>query len=257
MAAQPHPLQAPLEIMTSTPDNNNPGECLSLFLDSYSVDTIRENIIKCNTSADCLNLNLFIEDKLNQIPTLVFPNENFKLEFGNNLRILIEEARIKYSCIKQEEIKNELAQFNNLCSAWGIANPNSTPTPSPAKQRGNFSPTGIDNPKKQKTNNSAYYNRFNVVTTEDPVIDIEIDDEETTNPTPPQPAFTPVKTKKNTKKGKNTAKPNPVNQSTSQPSSSTAPLASANTLTTQPTRKSTAAPPITIDNVTNSITLLK
>ncbi|GFT96250.1 hypothetical protein NPIL_573141, partial [Nephila pilipes] len=102
--------------------------------------------------------------------------------------------------------------------------------------------------KKQKTNNSAYYNRFNVVTTEDPVIDIEIDDEETTDPTPPQPAFTPVKTKQNTKKGKNTAKPNPVNQPTSQPSSSTAPPPSANTLTTQPTPKSTSAPPITIDN---------
>ncbi|GFT77768.1 hypothetical protein NPIL_632471 [Nephila pilipes] len=178
-----------------------------------------------------------------------------KAIFDNGTYEIISEALEERT---NEEIKkNELAQFNNLCSAWGIAYPNNTPTPSPAKQRGKFSPTGIDNPKKQKTNNSAYYNRFNVLQTKYPVIDIEIDDEETTDPTPQQPAFTPAKTKKNTKKGKNTAKTNPVTQPTSQPSSSTAPPPSANTLTTQPIQKSTAAPPITIDNVTNSTALLK
>ncbi|GFT82602.1 hypothetical protein NPIL_244811 [Nephila pilipes] len=134
--------------MSSTPEPTNPGECLSLFLGSYSVDTIRSNLDNCKTSSDCLNLNLFIEDKLNKIPTLTFPNEKFKIEIGNNLKILIEEARLKYSTLKQEEIKNELAQFNNLCTAWGIANPHVLPNPSPAKQRGNFSPS--ENPKKQK-----------------------------------------------------------------------------------------------------------
>ncbi|GFT83529.1 hypothetical protein NPIL_297221 [Nephila pilipes] len=138
--------------MSSTPEPTNPGECLSLYLVSYSVDTIRSNLDNCKTSSDCLNLNLFIADKLDKIPILTFPNEKFKIEIGNNLEKLIEEARFKYSTLKQEEIKNELARFNNLCTAWGIANPRVLPNPSPAKQRGNFSPS--EYPKKQKNDKS-------------------------------------------------------------------------------------------------------
>ncbi|GFU14477.1 hypothetical protein NPIL_115041 [Nephila pilipes] len=166
--------------MSSTPEPTNPGECLSLFLGSYSVDTIRSNSDNCKTSSDCLNLNLFIEDKLNKIPILTFPNEKFKIEIGNNLKILIEEARFKYSTLKQEEIKNGHAQFNNLCTAWGIANPHVLPNPSPAKQRGNFSPS--ENPKKQKIDENPFYNIFSPLPIDEPSTQIEIDEEDITDP---------------------------------------------------------------------------
>ncbi|GFT10563.1 hypothetical protein NPIL_524691 [Nephila pilipes] len=169
--------------MSSTPEPTNPGECLSLLLGSYSVDTIRSNLDNCKTSSDCLNLNLFIEDKLNKIPTLTFPNEKFKIEIGNNHKILIEKARFKYSTLKQEEIKNELAQFNNLCTAWGIANPHVLPNPSPAKQSGNFSPS--ENPKKtKKSNENLFYNRFSPLPIDEPSTQIEIDEEDITDPVP-------------------------------------------------------------------------
>ncbi|GFU58457.1 hypothetical protein NPIL_323171 [Nephila pilipes] len=113
--------------------------------------------------------------------------KNFNLKLVITFRILIEEARFKYSSIKQEEIKDELAQFNNLCTAWGIANLNAIPNPSPAKQRGNFSPREVENPKKQKTDNNSYYNRFSSLAIDDSTIDIETDDEVNTDLAPPQP----------------------------------------------------------------------
>ncbi|GFU09702.1 hypothetical protein NPIL_87291 [Nephila pilipes] len=139
-------------------------------------------------------------DKLNKIPTLTFPNEKFKIEIGNSLKILIEEARFKYSTLKQEEIKNELAQFNNLCTAWGTANPRVLPNPSPTKQRGNFSPS--KNPKKQKNDENPFYNRFSQLPIDEPSTQIEIDEEDITDPVQSQTTPTTTKNNKTSKKTK-------------------------------------------------------
>ncbi|GFS37797.1 hypothetical protein NPIL_366051 [Nephila pilipes] len=176
------------------------------------------------------------------------------------------EARFKYSTLKQEEIKNELAQFNNLCTAWGIANPHVLPNASPAKQRGNFRPS--EKPKKQKKNDeNPFYNRFGPFPIDEPSTQIKIDEEDITDPVPSQTTPTTTKNKKTTKKTKEASKtspmekpasqPCPVQQQTNQPSTSTAPLPRANTPATTQASKSSTTPPITTDNVINSTSLLK
>ncbi|GFU32986.1 hypothetical protein NPIL_85221 [Nephila pilipes] len=123
---------------------------------------------------------------------------------------------------------------SNLCTAWGIANPHVLPYPSPAEQRGNFSPS--ENPKKQKIDENLFYNRFSPLPIDVPSTQIEIDEEDITDPVPSQTTSTTTKNKKTSKKTKQANKtspvqkpasqPCPVQQQANQPTTSTAPLPS-------------------------------
>ncbi|GFT08049.1 hypothetical protein NPIL_187441 [Nephila pilipes] len=80
---------------------------------------------------------------------------------------------------------------------------------------GNFSPS--ENPKKQKNDENLFYNRFSPLPIDEPSTQIEIDEEDITDPVPSQTTSTTTKNKKTSKKTKQTNKTSPVQKPASQP----------------------------------------
>ncbi|GFS98016.1 hypothetical protein NPIL_663031 [Nephila pilipes] len=117
------------------PDVFAHGELFTSFIEPVNVEAQKVNLIACNKSIDCLSIILFMEEKLNKIPQIIFLDESKKNEVMQNYSIFIEEARAKYTNLKQDEIKSELAQLSNLCQSWGMANPNIIQNQTPMKLR--------------------------------------------------------------------------------------------------------------------------
>ncbi|GFU46192.1 transposable element Tc1 transposase [Nephila pilipes] len=110
-----------------------------------------------------------------------------------NLIKIIEEARLKFSILKHQEMKDDLNQFKNLCQSWGIQNP-ATQTPfvlEKPRQRKNSLPG--ETSKKQKIEATTCQNKFSVLSIEDPPEELQIHE-----PLPPSP--TPEKTTTKPKK---------------------------------------------------------
>ncbi|GFT30466.1 hypothetical protein NPIL_103351, partial [Nephila pilipes] len=130
---------------------------------------------------------IFAENKLNCLSNFMFPDINVSNNISVDLIKIIEEARLKFSILKHQEMKDDLDQFTNLCQSWGIQNP-ATQTPfvlAKPRQRKNSLPG--ETSKKQKLEASTCQNKFSVLSIEDPPEELQIDE-----PLPPSP--TPEKT---------------------------------------------------------------
>ncbi|GFT40669.1 hypothetical protein NPIL_383591 [Nephila pilipes] len=192
-------------------------------------------------------LGLRRSGKKKVLPTLIFPDENVKNEIGQNLQSLIEQARFKHSSLKQEEIKNELAQFNNLCQSWGISTPYIT------QIRSRIS----DNSRKFKINKSICSNRFSSFIVEDPLGDIQIDDPTAPTPTQNKPPSSQANKKKNNfvKKTAETNKPVPLQKPDVEPNTSCNSQLSSGSTAALLIAKSTSVPPLPLQKIMLQIRL--
>ncbi|GFT48542.1 hypothetical protein NPIL_286131, partial [Nephila pilipes] len=184
-----------LDMETSTTmDTNAPsGESLESFLESVRVDALRANLSSIQNSSDYLSIAIFAENKLNCLSNFMFPDINVSNNISVDLIKIIEEARLKFSILKHQEMKDDLNQFTNLCQSWGIQNP-ATQTPfvlAKPRQRKNSLPG--ETSKKQKLEATTCQNKFSVLYIEDPPEELQIDE-----PLPPSP--TPEKTTTKPKK---------------------------------------------------------
>ncbi|GFT19394.1 uncharacterized protein NPIL_29141 [Nephila pilipes] len=184
-----------LDMETSTTmDTNAPsGESLESFLESVRVDALRANLSSIQNSSDYLSIAIFAENKLNCLSNFMFPDINVSNNISVDLIKIIEEARLKFSILKHQEMKDDLNQFTNLCQSWGIQNP-ATQTPfvlAKPRQRKNSLPD--ETSKKQKLEATTCQNKFSVLYIEDPPEELQIDE-----PLPPSP--TPEKTTTKPKK---------------------------------------------------------
>ncbi|GFS78762.1 uncharacterized protein NPIL_585391 [Nephila pilipes] len=184
-----------LDMETSTTmDTNAPsGESLESCLESVRVDALRANLSSIQNSSDYLSIAIFAENKLNCLSNFMFPDINVSNNISVDLIKIIEEARLKFSILKHQEMKDDLNQFTNLCQSWGIQNP-ATQTPfvlAKPRQRKNSLPG--ETSKKQKLEATTCQNKFSVLYIEDPPEELQIDE-----PLPPSP--TPEKTTTKPKK---------------------------------------------------------
>ncbi|GFU15996.1 hypothetical protein NPIL_62151, partial [Nephila pilipes] len=183
-----------METSTTTMDINAPsGESLESFLESVRVDALRANLSSIQNSSDYLSIAIFAENKLNCLSNFMFPDINVSNNISVDLIKIIEEARLKFSILKHQEMKDDLNQFTNLCQSWGIQNP-ATQTPfvlAKPRQRKNSLPG--ETSKKQKLEATTCQNKFSVLYIEDPPEELQIDE-----PLPPSP--TPEKTTTKPKK---------------------------------------------------------
>ncbi|GFS57602.1 hypothetical protein NPIL_4251 [Nephila pilipes] len=179
---------------STTMDTNAPsGESLESFLESVRVDALRANLSSIQNSSDYLSIAIFAENKLNCLSNFMFPDINVSNNISVDLIKIIEEARLKFSILKHQEMKDDLNQFTNLCLSWGIQNP-ATQTPfvlAKPRQRKNSLPG--ETSKKQKLEATTCQNKFSVLYIEDPPEELQIDE-----PLPPSP--TPEKTTTKPKK---------------------------------------------------------
>ncbi|GFS74224.1 ecto-NOX disulfide-thiol exchanger 1 [Nephila pilipes] len=179
---------------STTMDTNAPsGESLESFLESVRVDALRANLSSIQNSSDYLSIAIFAENKLNCLSNFMFPDINVSNNISVDLIKIIEEARLKFSILKHQEMKDDLNQFTNLCQSWGIQNP-ATQTPfvlAKPRQRKNSLPG--ETSKKQKLEATTCQNKFSVLYIEDPPEELQIDE-----PLPPSP--TPEKTTTKPKK---------------------------------------------------------
>ncbi|GFT52189.1 uncharacterized protein NPIL_495871, partial [Nephila pilipes] len=179
---------------STTMDTNAPsGESLESFLESVRVDALRANLSSIQNSSDYLSIAIFAENKLNCLSNFMFPDINVSNNISVDLIKIIEEARLKFSILKHQEMKDDLNQFTNLCQSWGIQNPD-TQTPfvlAKPRQRKNSLPG--ETSKKQKLEATTCQNKFSVLYIEDPPEELQIDE-----PLPPSP--TPEKTTTKPKK---------------------------------------------------------
>ncbi|GFT91059.1 uncharacterized protein NPIL_15811 [Nephila pilipes] len=255
-----------LDMETSTTmDTNAPSsESLESFLESVRVDALRANLSSIQNSSDYLSITIFAENKLNCLSNFMFPDINVSNNISVDLIKIIEEARLKFSILKHQEMKDDLNQFTNLCQSWGIQKP-ATQTPfvlAKLRQRRNSLPG--ETSKKQKLEATTCQNKFSVLSIEDPPEELQIDE-----PLPPSP--TPEKTTTKPKKKHGPSK-KPASLANKQPPAPTpvitaAQIAQLSTSTAtrsiriipnqQMLPKPLTAPPITIDNVVNSSALLR
>ncbi|GFS79753.1 hypothetical protein NPIL_685151, partial [Nephila pilipes] len=179
---------------STTMDTNAPsGESLESFLESVRVDALRANLSSIQNSSDYLSIAIFAENKLNCLSNFMFPDINVSNNISVDLIKIIEEAILKFSILKHQEMKDDLNQFTNLCQSWGIQNP-ATQTPfvlAKPRQRKNSLPG--ETSKKQKLEATTCQNKFSVLSIEDPPEELQIDE-----PLPPSP--TPEKTTTKPKK---------------------------------------------------------
>ncbi|GFT35738.1 hypothetical protein NPIL_38941, partial [Nephila pilipes] len=151
------------------------------------------NLSSIQNSSDYLSIAIFAENKLNCLSNFMFPDINVNNNISVDLIKIIEEARLKFSILKHQEMKDDLNQFTNLCQSWGIQNP-ATQTPfvlAKPRQRKNSLPG--ETSKKQKLEATTCQNKFSVLSIEDPPEELQIDE-----PLPPSP--TPEKTTTKPKK---------------------------------------------------------
>ncbi|GFS95486.1 hypothetical protein NPIL_597591 [Nephila pilipes] len=157
----------------------------------------------------------------------MFPDINVSNNISVDLIKIIEEARLKFSILKHQEMKDDLNQFTNLCQSWGIQNP-ATQTPfvlAKPRQRKNSLPG--ETSKKQKLEATTCQNKFSVLYIEDPPEELQIDE-----PLPPSP--TPEKTTTKPKKKQGPSK-KPASLANKQPPAPTPVITAAQIA--QPSKK--------------------
>ncbi|GFT27781.1 hypothetical protein NPIL_575491 [Nephila pilipes] len=245
-----------METSTTTMDINAPsGESLESFLESVRVDALRANLSSIQNSSDYLSIAIFAENKLNCLSNFMFPDINVSNNISVDLIKIIEEARLKFSILKHQEMKDDLNQFTNLCQSWGIQNP-ATQTPfvlAKPRQRKNSLPG--ETSKKQKLEATTCQNKFSVLYIEDPPEELQIDEPLPPSPTPEKTTTKPKKKHGPSKKpaslaNKQPPAPTPVITAAqiAQPSTSTATPSIRTIPNQQMLPKPPTAPPITIDN---------
>ncbi|GFT13741.1 hypothetical protein NPIL_646061 [Nephila pilipes] len=175
-----------------------------------SIPEIQKLVSNLATSDQSLHADSKIEEYLNSIPQINFATQDEKNEYSTSLYSIQEEIRGKYNSFKFEEIRTETDKYKSLINSWGLPDANRPQAFQVQSRRKNNTPIKTPTAKKQKTTpeTSDCQNRFQTLSIEEPVEEIEIDEENDEVVTPALP-------------------------------------------------KKTYAPPITIDNVSNSAALLK
>ncbi|GFS93731.1 hypothetical protein NPIL_507901 [Nephila pilipes] len=143
-----------------------------------SIPEIQRLVSALATSDQCLHADTKIEEYLNSIPQITFTNQEEKNTYSTSLYSIQEEIRGKYNSFKLEEIKTETDKYKSLINSWGLPDANRPQAFHVQARRKNNTPIKTPTAKKQKTTPEAAecQNRFQTLTIEEPIEEIEIDD---------------------------------------------------------------------------------
>ncbi|GFT36218.1 hypothetical protein NPIL_671551 [Nephila pilipes] len=160
-----------------------------------SIPEIQGLVNNLSTSDQCLHADSKIAEYLLSIPQINFLNQEEKNEYSSHLYTIQEEVRGKFNLFKSEELRQETEKYKNLINSWGL--PDSA-RPQPFQQqsrRKNNTPIKTPSAKKQKTIPEAAecQNRFQTLSIDEPIEEIEIDDaiDEVVTPAPPKKTYAP------------------------------------------------------------------